>query len=84
MILVQIVFFVGKIASLNDDEVFELLNGDLSDVEEFNEGLDVNFEIFDEILLGFLDIIEVMHLYIFSDIIYCINIYIGLKYLKLK
>lgn len=54
-------------AFLNDDEVAELLNGDISDVEELDEGPDINYETLDEILLEIPDV-EVMYLYIFCDI----------------
>lgn len=35
---------------LNDDDISELLNGDVSDIEEFDEGEEINYENLDEIL----------------------------------
>ncbi|KAE9522188.1 hypothetical protein AGLY_017448, partial [Aphis glycines] len=35
---------------LNDDDIVNLLNGDVSDIEEFDEGEDINYENLDEIL----------------------------------
>lgn len=35
---------------LNDDDIVNLLNGDVSDIDEFDEGEDINYENLDEIL----------------------------------
>lgn len=56
-------------ASLNDDEIAELINGDVSDLDEFDEGSDINFETLDEILLQFPDVVDVMYLFKYNDII---------------
>lgn len=36
-------------AYLNDDELTELINSDISDVDELDEGPDINFKTLDEI-----------------------------------
>jgi len=35
---------------LNDDDIVNLLNGDVSDIEEFDEGEEINYENLEEIL----------------------------------
>jgi len=44
---------------LSDEEVAELLQGDISDVEELDEGDDINIDNLNEILIKFPDNIEV-------------------------
>lgn len=38
---------------LKDDDIAELLNGDVSDIEEFDEGEEINFGNLDEMLSEF-------------------------------
>jgi len=59
---------MGK--KLTDEEVAELLQGDLSDLEELDEGDDINIDNLNEILNQFPDNIEV------SISIYSIKLYI--------
>lgn len=59
---------MGK--KLTDEEVAELLQGDVSDLEELDEGDDINIDNLNEILNQFPDNIEV------SISIYSIKLYI--------
>lgn len=55
---------MGK--KLSDEEVAELLQGDISDLEELDEGDDINLDNLNEILNQFPDSLEVStYLYIF-------------------
>jgi len=59
---------MGK--KLSDEEVAELLQGDISDLEELDEGDDINIDNLNEILNQFPDNIEV------SISIYSIKLYV--------
>jgi len=45
---------------LSDDIIADLLNGDVSDIKEFDEGNNVTYENLDELLLEFPDTVEVI------------------------
>lgn len=58
------IFYVAIVTSnmgkkLSDEEVAELLQGDISDLEELDEGDDINIDNLNEILNQFPDNIEV-------------------------
>lgn len=40
-------------SQLTDDDIVRLLNGDVSDIEEFDEGDDIHFDNLDKILSEF-------------------------------
>lgn len=47
------IFFSEKMNKLNDEQIAELLVGDVSDIEDFNENEDINTDNLDELLLNF-------------------------------
>lgn len=49
---------------LSDDIIADLLNGDVSDIEEFDEGDDISYENLDELLLEFPDTVEVIIIFV--------------------
>jgi len=49
---------------LSDDIIADLLNGDVSDIEEFDEGDDISYEHLDELLLEFPNTVEVIIIFV--------------------
>lgn len=53
------IILVDMAKKLSDDEVAELLQGDISDIEELDEGDDINIDNLNEILNQFPDTFDV-------------------------
>lgn len=58
------IFFRKMSRILSDDIIADLLNGDVSDIEEFDEGDDISYENLDELLLEFPDTVEVIIIFV--------------------
>lgn len=69
--------------NLSDDEVAELLQGDISDIEELDEGDDIQIDNLNELLNQFPDTfdvsISIYHVYIYKYIFFLILFQLGVK-----